>query len=244
MRHSTQVLILLVLFITIATAVAVEVPTPAPAVLEQQTAVQFKKLQHLLEESIAIGTTYQEATRHLLNTYGDVEVGNLYHGIDLTTSSGIRTARQRLNAFSAKHDGFADAKERYWADEQEQVRSSTLAEPLASQFRESLSVDQTETIPKNRAWFTAMLAYVTAVGHLLEVADSHLGHLQWQNKHLTTTDDRATTELAAAQRAVSDAERHCNETGWAAFDRHDHVNEFLRSSMLELEKELRRRNGP
>jgi hypothetical protein len=149
-----------------------------------------------------------------------------------------------LNAFSAKNDGFTDAKEKYWADEQEQVRNSDLAEPLASQFGESLSVDQTKTIPMYRAWFTAMRSYATAAGHLLEVADSHLGNLKWQNKRLTTTDSHAATDLAAAQRAVSDAERRCNEMGWAASNRHDHVVEFVRSTMLELEKELRRRNGP
>jgi hypothetical protein len=178
------------------------------------------------------------------DTYGDVEVGNLYQGIDLTTSDGIRIARQRLNTFSAKYDEFTDANEQLWAEEQEQVRTADLAEPLASQLKDSLSENQSDTIRAHRAWFTAMRAdAAAAAARLLEVADSHLGHLKWQNKRLTTTDSHAATDLAAAQRAVSDAERRCNEMGWAASNRHDHVVEFVRSSMLELEKELRRREG-
>ncbi len=237
----TYLLSLVVLSAAFATAHALEVPTPAPAVLAEQTGVQFKKLQHLLENLIASEKTYLAAIRRILDTYGDVEVANMYQGIDLTTSEGIRIARQRLNDFSAKNDGFTDANEQLWAEEQEQVRTADLAEPLASQLKDSLSDNQTDTNRAQRAWFTAMRAYTSVASRLLDVAGSHLGHLKWQNKRLTTADSRAAPELAAAQRAVSDAERRCNEMGWAASNRHDRVVEFVRSSMLELEKELRRR---
>jgi hypothetical protein len=93
MRLSTNLLSRVVLPTALPTAHALQVPTPTPTVLAQRAAIEFKKLQHLLEESIAIETTFNQAIRHLQDTYGDVEVGNLYQGIEV--SSRHRAPLQR-----------------------------------------------------------------------------------------------------------------------------------------------------
>ena len=88
-----------------------------------------------------------------------------------------------------------------------------------------------------------MRAYAAAAGRLLDVADSHLGHLKWHNKRLVALDTPVETDLLAAQRSLADTERRCSETGRTAFDGRDHTVEFIRSAMLELEKAMRRRDG-
>jgi hypothetical protein len=224
-------------------ALAIQAPLPTQPGLAQRTEIQYEKLRHLLEATLAIETRFQNAIVHLQDTYGDVEVGNLYQGIDLTTVDGIHTVRQRLNALRAKYDAFTNAKEQYWAEEDEQVRTSDLAEPLASQFRDSLSTNQTETIPNYRAWFIAMRAYAAAVANLLDFADSHLGNLKWEKKRLIAPDTRVATDLLPALKVVAETQRRCNETGRAALDSVDRTTQFIHTAMQELEKTIRRRDG-
>jgi hypothetical protein len=222
---------------------AIQAPLPTQPGLAQRAEIQYKQLRQLLEATLAIETRFQNAIVHLQDTYGDVEVGNLYQGIDLTTVEGIHTVRQRLNDFRAKYDAFKVAKERYWAEEEKQVSTSDLAEPLASQFRDSLVTDQTETIRNYRAWFNATRQYAAAVANLLDFSDSHLGNLEWDKKRLIAPDTRVAVDLLLTQRVVAETQRRCNETGRAALDSVDHPNQFIRAAMRELEKAIRRRDG-
>ena len=239
----TRTATLLLLFTFPLASIALQAPPPTPAEVAERTRIQHAKLRHLLEALQVIETSFQQRLQRLEDTYGVGDVTKLYQGNDLGTMDGIRTARQRVKAFSAGSDGFAAAYEHYWTDLEALVQTNDLAEPLASELRASFSADQTETIPNNRGWIGAMRADATAVAHLLDIAERHLGHFQWQDDRLVAADKRAAIDLLPAQKAVAEAEREHNETGRAALHSRNHTVKFVQSALLELNQSMPRSDG-
>jgi hypothetical protein len=220
-------------------ASAIQAPPPIQADLTE-LAGRHEKLLHILTEFRDIEITFQQRMRHLIDTHGDIEVTNLYQGIDLSTIDGIHSVRLRVKAFQAANDEFSEAREEQWAAYALAVRNSDLAEPEASQLRDNLAADLTQTLPANRAWMSASRAEATAVTHLLDVAERHLGHTRWQDNHLVGTDKRASSDLQAAQQAVADADQRDAATGSSVRNSQNHVQEFVLSSLSELQKTIRR----
>ena len=137
---------------------------------------QHERLRHLLAESRTIEITLRNRIQHLEDTYGSVEITNLYQAIDLSTIDGIHAARKRVDDCSAKYEEFALAQEQHWANLAAMVKSNDLDEPQASGLRASFAADQAEEFANYRAWFTAARADIAAVAHLLDIAERHLGH--------------------------------------------------------------------
>jgi len=217
-------------------ASATQAPPPTLAELNEH----HNKLLHILTEFRDIEIAFQKRVRHLQGTLGGIEVDNLYQGIDLSTMAGIQSARRRVKAFQEGYDEFSDAVEQQWAGYDRAVKNSDLAEPEASELRENLSADLSQTLPANRAWMSASRAEAAAVTHLLDVAERNLGHTRWQDKRLVGTDQRTSEELEAAEQAIADADHRNAATGSPVRNSRNHVQEFILSSLSELHKTIRR----
>jgi hypothetical protein len=219
-------------------------PTEAPNETAAHRSSQHKKLQRLLEAFLGIQTQLSSRVKELLDTYGQADVDKIYQGIDLSTPAGIEVARQRVTAFNALTDGFAAALEKSWAAFEGIVKTNDLDDPLASEFAASWSADSAGMIPNHRAWTLAMRNDGAAVTKLLEVAERHVGQLQYADGHLFTSDKSASIDLLAAQQAVTLAERRCTETGTPSLVRPKYQTvRFVLSALKELEKHMPRTDG-
>lgn len=216
---------------------------PHFGVVPESIKIQHEKLRQLLESIQVVETTLQTSQQHLEDTYGNVEVNNVYQALDLSTIDGIHTARQRLVALSAKNDGFAAGLEKERAELEKLVSTNDLAEPEASGLRASLSADEADRFPKYRAWIAAMRAEVVAIGRLVDTAERHLGKLRWQNNRLVASDARAGSDLLTAQQALTDADHQNDQTGRAALDTGNYTAKYILSALRHLEQDMPRHDG-
>jgi hypothetical protein len=214
---------------------AVTDPTQLPAGLAQASS-EHAKLLRLLESCQAIEITLNASIQHLITDFGTVETTTLYQDLDLSTADGIRRARQRLIAFNAKSDGFADAQEQHWVDIETLVMQNSLDEPRVTDLRAGFAADRAESFPNYRAWFRASRDDAAAVSLLLDVAQNHLGHTTWRNGRLNSADQRADAELQRAESAVANAEHRYNDVGRLALRSRDKTCGFIKSALQLLEK--------
>ena len=243
MRLSTNLLGIVVLSTAFGTAHALEVPTPTPAVLAQRTAIQHDKLRHLIQAHLDTQTTFQNQHKHLKDAYGDVEFTNVYQHIDLATMGGIHTVRERLTRLDAKTKGFAAAQKESLTRWKYQVSTTDLDEPLGSELKATFFAVEPTIVARYSAWFDAMRDNAAAITLLLDIAERHLGKLQWHDGQLSAIDKRTSIELLAAQKSLADAERRYNETGRAALDSRDPTPQFIGAALQELEKTMHHRDG-
>jgi hypothetical protein len=200
------------------------------------TQSQHERLRHLLAAIIVIETNLSNRVQHLEDTYGNVEVTNLYQAIDLSTIDGIHVARQRVADCNAKYDGFVSAQDKRWADLGALVKSNDLDEPQASGLRNSFAGDEAGSFAYYRTWFAAVRADTAAVEHLLDIAERNVGHFKWQEKRLVATDQRTATALSAAQSAIAAADRRFDETGSAALGSPNQTVRFIRAALVQVEQ--------
>jgi hypothetical protein len=205
--------------------------------------LQHERLRQLLGSLYAIENSLLTSEKRLEEQYGKLEVTNVYQTLDLGTIEGIRTARQRLIALSAKDDGFAAAMEKKWVELESVVNRTDLAEPEASSLRASLSADEAETFPNYRAWFAAMRADVAAISHLVDVAEHHRGRVRMQNNHLVSSDRHAASDLLAAQQALEAADHHYDQAGRAALDSGNYTSKYGAATLCHFEHDLHLQYG-
>lgn len=214
-----------------------------PREVPESAKLQHEKLRLLLESLYAIETSLQASEKRLGEQYANLEVTNVYQTRDLGTIDGIRTARQRLRALSAKYDGFATALEKKWAELESLVSRTDLAEPEASSLRASLSADEAETFPNYRAWFAATRADVVAIGRLVDTAERHVGKLKVQNNQLVSSDSRAASDLLAAQQALAAADHQYDQAARAALKSGNYTSKYGAATLCQFEQGLHRQYG-
>jgi hypothetical protein len=216
-------------------------PTSLPAG-RPRASIEHAKFRRLLESCQAIEVTLNATIQHLIADYGKVETTTLYQDLELSTADGIHRARERVTAFNAKYDGFADAQERHWVDIEALVIGNDLDEPWATDLHASFAVDRAETFPNYRAWFRAMRDDAAAVTYLLVVAQDHLEHPQWRGGRVSATDEHDGAEFQRAKVAVASAEHQSNAAGQLALSSRDKTCGYVRFTLQRLEQDMLR-NG-
>jgi hypothetical protein len=210
-------------------------PTP-----QQKVAIEHEKLRRLLADLDIIERALSGHLSELTAAGQGIDVGNIYQGINLSNIEGIHTARQRVSIFSKQMDEFGVLLEDYWARIAEKVKATDLDEPLATQLKEKLSLDQSNVYPNFRAWILAAREDVEAVTHYLDVNEHYLGQFKWGDNSLSYSNPRVPADLSKAQASVATADDHYKRASRAALQNPGKTTTFVLSAMRELEKGMTR----
>jgi hypothetical protein len=219
---------------------AVQAPAQNSAELAEQTRIELDALQRLIRALRVIHTTLGDELHGIQERYGNVEAADIYQGIDLSTMSGIGRARQRLRNFRLSYHGLAAAQEKRFVAEEELVQQNDLAEPLATELKARLAMNQAGKYAYYRGWFAAARAYDIAVAQFLDLAEDRAGSFQWKGTRLIALDAETATKLRTAQESLAAAERHFNETGRAALDCPEQIQPFMESELFKIGQRMPR----
>jgi hypothetical protein len=222
-------------------APAVAIVNPPASSAEQTLAIQHQKLADLLDELDGLERNLSSRLDELTATGKGIDVGNIYQGINLGNVEGIHTARQRVSIFTKQMDEFGVVLENYWARIAEKVKATDLDEPLASQLKEQLSLDQSNVYPNFRAWILAAREDAEAVTHYLDVNEHYLGQFQMTDNTLSFTDPRVPADLSKAQSPLLAAEEHDKRASRAALQNPVKIIKFVLSALREMEKGMTKR---
>lgn len=167
-----------------------------------------------------------------------IDSNNLYQRLDLSTIDGIDTARKRTAAFATQMEDFANILEKDWAKVKAIIDNSDLNEPLQSQLKAKLALDETDRYPKYRAWTAAAHDDVEAVDRYLDVNEHYLGQFKWSDNTLSFTNPKVPGDVAKAQAALNLTEDNYKQAASAALNNRGNTVQFVLATLHEMEKNM------
>ena len=155
----------------------------------------------------------------------------------------IHAARQRARIFGVQINRFSADLENLWAQMAEKVRNNDLDEPLATELKEKLSLDQSDIYPKYRAWIRAARKEVGALTRYGDFYEHYRSQFTLTENRFTFTDPKVAAGLSKVQTTLVSAEDNCRRAAEIALENRGNTLQFVASAMPEREREMTSREG-